>query len=112
MVLGIHLADTLPDLTADTQAGIRGLAHRLGMQRAIGLCWGAFAAAALLTILLSAVIPYRYEWYLPSLLAGSLLMLLGVIIYLTNRSRIKLMALLLEIGALALAVGWVAAITL
>lgn len=112
MVLGIHLADTLPDLTADAKAGIRGLAHRLGMRRALALCWGAFASATLLTLLLSAVIPYRYEWYLPGLLAGSVLMLLGISVYLTNCSRIKLMALLLEVGALALAVGWVAAITL
>jgi 1,4-dihydroxy-2-naphthoate octaprenyltransferase len=112
MVLGIHLADTLPDLTADAQAGIRGLAHRLGKERALGLCWGAFAAATLLTLLLSAVIPYRYEWYLPGLLAGSVLMLLGVSVYLTNHTRIKLMALLLEVGAMVLAVGWVAAITL
>jgi 4-hydroxybenzoate polyprenyltransferase len=112
MVLGIHLADTLPDLTSDVQAGIRGLAHRLGMQRSIGLCWGAFAFATLLTLLLSAVIPYRYEWYLPGLLAGVALMLAGDIVYLTNHLRIKLMALLLEVGVMLLAVGWVAAITL
>ena len=112
MVLGIHLADTLPDLSADTQAGIRGLAHRLGMQRAIALCWGAFAVATLLTLLLSAIIPYKYEWYLPGLITWLILTLAGIGAYLIGPSRVKLMALLLELGALVLAVGWVAAITL
>lgn len=112
MALGIHLADTLPDLTADTQAGIRGLVHRLGKERALVLCWGAFAGAALLTLALAAVIPYRLEWYLPALIAGSTLLLAGVVAYMTDHSRIKLMSLLLEVGALVLAVGWVAAITL
>jgi 4-hydroxybenzoate polyprenyltransferase len=112
MVLGIHLADTLPDLAADTEAGVRGLAHRLGVRSALALCWGAFAASTLLTLLLTIVIPYRSEWYLPGLLVGSVLMSAGVIAYLTDRSRIKLMALLLEVGAMVLAVGWVAAIAL
>ena len=112
MVLGIHLADTLPDLAADMEAGVRGLAHRLGVRSALVLCWGAFAASTLLTLLLTIVIPYRSEWYLPGLLVGSVLMSAGVIAYLTDRSRIKLMALLLEVGAMVLAVGWVAAIAL
>jgi 4-hydroxybenzoate polyprenyltransferase len=112
MVLGIHLADTLPDLAADMEAGVRGLAHRLGVRSALALCWGAFAASTLLTLLLTIVIPYRYEWYLPGLVVGSVLMSAGVIAYLTDRSRIKLMALLLEVGAMVLAVGWVAAIAL
>src|SRR5207248_8429571 len=39
LVLGIHLADTIPDLAADTGAGVRGLAHRLGPGRSLTLCW-------------------------------------------------------------------------
>ncbi|HUP26893.1 MAG TPA: UbiA family prenyltransferase [Chloroflexia bacterium] len=112
MVLGIHLADTIPDLTGDTEAGVRGLAHRIGLQRSLALCWCAFGAAALMTLILSGVLQYRYEWYLPGLFTGTLLMAAGVAIYFLDRRRLKLMALLLELGALVLAVGWVAAVTL
>lgn len=112
LVLGIHLADTIPDLASDTQAGVRGLAHRLGMWRSLLLCWGAFGAAALMTLALWIILPYRVEWYLPGLLLGVLLMLMGVVVNLGDASRVRVMALLLEMGALALAVGWIAAITL
>ena len=112
MVLGIHLADTLPDLAADAQAGIRGLAHRLGMQRSIVLCWATFVIAAFLTLVLTTVIPYRHDWYLPGLISWSALTLAGIGAYLNDNSRVKLMTLLLEVGAMVLAVGWVAAITL
>lgn len=112
LVLGIHLADTIPDLAADTGAGVRGLAHRLGPVRSLALCWGAFAAATLLTLLLWPAIPYRPEWYLPGLALGLLLMGTGVTLYRLDPARVRPMALLLELGSLALAVGWVAAITL
>ena len=112
LVLGIHLADTIPDLASDSVAGVRGLAHRLGLLRSLLLCWGAFAVALLLTFTLSVFISYRMEWYLPGLVGGALLMLAGVAVYLTNRGRVRVMSLLLEVGAIALAVGWVAGIML
>ena len=112
MVLGIHLADTLPDLATDSAAGVRGLAHRLGPRRALTLCWGAFAAAMGLTLVLWVFIPYRAEWYLPGLVVGVLLMVGGVVTYLADARRVRRMSLLLEVGAMALAVGWVAGIML
>ncbi len=112
LVLGIHLADTIPDLAADTQVGVRGIAHRLGMGRSLALCWGAFGAATLMTLALWSILPYRMEWYLPGLVAGGLLMLIAVVVNQRDPSRVRITALLLEVGALALAVGWIAAISL
>jgi 4-hydroxybenzoate polyprenyltransferase len=112
LVIGIHLADTLPDLETDSAAGVRGLAHRLGPQVALFLCWGAFAGAVALTFALWAVIPYRVEWYVPGLVLGVLLIAGGIGVYLVNPGRVRLMSLMLEIGAIALAVGWVAGLML
>lgn len=112
LVLGIHLADTIPDLASDTQAGVRGLAHRIGLHRSLALCWGAFAAGALMTLALSAILPYQLEWYVPGLALWALLMVTGIVLYSLDSSRLRRMTLLLEIGALALAVGWIGAITL
>lgn len=112
LVLGIHLADTIPDLTSDAEAGVRGLAHRIGLHRSLTLCWGAFGTAALMTLALWLILPYRAEWYIPGLVLGLLLMAGGIYTYLNNPARVRVMSTLLEIGALSLAVGWVAGITL
>ena len=112
MVVGIHLADTIPDLQTDAEAGVRGLAHRLGLRRSLALCWGAFIATLSLTLLLWAVLPYRAEWYLPGLAAGALLLVAGISVYMKDPARVRTMSLLLELGAMAAAVGWFAAITL
>ncbi len=112
LVLGIHLADTIPDLTTDAEAGVRGLAHRLGLRRSLLMCWGAFAVGVLLTLALTTFVHYRLEWYVPGLAMGVLLMCVGVATYLREPGRVRLMSLLLEVGAMALAVGWVAGITL
>ncbi len=55
LVLGIHLADALPDLEADTVAGIQSLAHWLGKRRALALCQAAFGA----TLALAAALAWR-----------------------------------------------------
>ena len=112
LVLGIHLADTIPDLAADTEAGVRGLAHRLGLSRSLALCWGAFAVGTLLTLALLPFLRYSLEWYLPGLILGTLLLSAGVMVYLRDPSKVRLMSLLLEVGAMSIAVGWVAGITL
>lgn len=112
LVLGIHLADTLPDLAADAEAGVRGLGHQLGLGNALLVCWAAFGGTALLTLLLTAILPYRLEWYVPGLIVGVLLMAAGVSLYLLDRSRLKTMSLMLELGAIALAIGWFGGITL
>ncbi len=112
LVVGLHLADTIPDLRADSAAGVRGLAHRLGTTRALALCWGAFGGSLLVTLALWTVIPYNVQWYLPGLITGALLMTGGVALYLRDRSRLKMMSLLLELGAMALAIGWLAGLML
>jgi 4-hydroxybenzoate polyprenyltransferase len=112
LVLGIHLADTIPDIESDKQAGAQGLAHRLGMSRSLALCWSAFGAAVLLTLVLWPLLGYKPEWYISGLLAGAILILTGIVLHIGRRIALKTMSLLLEMGALVLAVGWVGAILL
>jgi 4-hydroxybenzoate polyprenyltransferase len=112
IVLVIHLADTIPDLASDTQAGVRGLAHRLGMSRSIALAVAAGLAGLLLTLALWPLLNYRAEWYLPGAVVGVLLMLVGVLIYLKPTPHLKLGSFLLETGALTLSVGWIGGLIL
>jgi 4-hydroxybenzoate polyprenyltransferase len=48
LVIGLHLADTWPDLEADRAQGVRGLAHRLGPRGTAVLLAACFSAAVLL----------------------------------------------------------------
>jgi 4-hydroxybenzoate polyprenyltransferase len=64
LVLGLHLADTLPDLEDDRAHGVRGLAHRLGRAWTCRLMWAAFLATAALLAVLGALPghPSRILW--------------------------------------------------
>ncbi len=112
MVLVVHLADTIPDIASDTTAGVRGLAHRLGMSRSVALALAAGAVGLLLTLALWPFLNYRIEWYLPGAIAGALFMLAGTLIYRGRDPNLKLGSLLLETGALVLSVGWIGGIIL
>jgi 4-hydroxybenzoate polyprenyltransferase len=107
LVVGIHLADTIPDLGTDAEAGVQGLAHRLGMRRSLAVLWGAFIVAIALTLALWPVLRYDAVWYVAGLAACIVLMAAAVVAYRRWPGRPKVMSLLLEMGALALAVGWV-----
>lgn len=50
LVVAVHLVDALADLEADAALGVRGLAQRLGRQRALLACWGALALAQVLAL--------------------------------------------------------------
>ena len=50
LVLGIHLANTLPDLTADRRSGVQGLAHRLGPRWSRYVCWAGYLVAQALVL--------------------------------------------------------------
>ena len=50
LVLGIHLANTLPDLAADRRSGVQGLAHRLGPRWSRYVCWAGYLVAQALVL--------------------------------------------------------------
>jgi 4-hydroxybenzoate polyprenyltransferase len=107
LVVGIHLADTIPDLGTDAEAGVRGLAHRLGMRRSLLVCWGAFVVAIGLTLVLWPVLRYDVAWYVTGLGVCLALMAAAAVAHRRSPGGPKTMSLLLEMGALVLAVGWI-----
>src|SRR5579884_4320594 len=57
----LYLGNTAPDLAADQAAGVRGLAHRLGLRRTLVLCWLGFAVALGAATPIAALAGYRIE---------------------------------------------------
>ncbi|HST06495.1 MAG TPA: UbiA family prenyltransferase [Chloroflexia bacterium] len=112
LALGIHMADTLPDLASDHEAGVRGVAHRLGMMRSVALCGGAFGVALVLTLALWPLLGYRLEWYLLGAVVGTALALASILLYLRGHVWQKTSSMLIEMGTLTLAVGWLGGLML
>jgi 4-hydroxybenzoate polyprenyltransferase len=55
LVVGLHLADTLPDLEGDLAQGLQGLAHRLGAPGTRRLMWGTMLSSPLALVVLAAL---------------------------------------------------------
>ncbi len=66
-VLGVQLAQSIPDVEADRAAGIDSLTTRLGERRALALCWTSVLGSLLLAAI--AVVA-RDAWQWPIWLAG------------------------------------------
>jgi len=110
LVVGLHLADTWPDVEADRAQGLRGLAHVLGPARARWLLWGAFASAPLLLVALAAS-PGRHT---PVLLvtAGAAAALVGLALAISQGGAVRwpVAFVLLACTAIVVGVGWLAAL--
>ncbi|HXG36351.1 MAG TPA: UbiA family prenyltransferase [Dehalococcoidia bacterium] len=110
--LGLHLANALVDFESDGMGGAYGLAHRLGRRRTLLLAWGSPAAALVLAGALTPVVVARPDRALAGIVAGLLLLLLGLGLYGVKPGQ---QALRLNFGLLALATavsgaGWLAAL--
>lgn len=115
LVIGINLANSLPDIETDlTEHGSRGLGHLLGTRRTLLVLWGLFAVAPLICIGLSFFVPVN------RLLAWSacgLALLTVAVSFFAPRIRpgrpgLTLVWQLTTFSTLFVAVGWLGALTL
>ena len=108
--LSVHLSNTAPDLEHDRQAGVRGLAHALGIERTLAIAWGSFAAALILAIALGLLLDYDWPLFLLSAGAAAVLLALAVGAYALRRSQdaLQLGFGLMGIATAVLAGGWLA----
>ena len=105
----LYLGNTAPDIAADSAAGVRGAAHRLGLLRTLRLAWTAQAAAILLGTAFALAGNYRS---IPLLPASALALLLLVIAIIVARPRTQLALVrvwgVLIASSLLFALGWLA----
>ncbi len=113
LFLALHLANALADYAGDTAAGVRGIAQRLGRQRAIAILWSAATLPLLLASALGLALPYRWERLGPALALTLLTILLAAA--LTRRhpgqeAPYRTAFGLLMVSTVILALGWLGAI--
>lgn len=111
--VGIHLADAIPDAQADLAAGVRGLTQLLG-PAALAVCWGLFALADLLVIVLASghIVPVITARLVVTV-AMAVLALAGAVVvwrsHLASKLRLRYHFLALLLAAVFTAGGWLAA---
>ena len=70
-IIGVsaHIANALPDIESDTEAGLQGFVISLGLKKATALCWGLLIAGTLIL----AIASFESSYWLPVILASTLL---------------------------------------
>lgn len=110
-VIAVQIAQSIPDVEADTQGNVRTLAVALGARNARHACWGALLLAA---VLASSLAPWltespRYVWGAAVIAAG--LVALNAIIWARNaRSGALACFPCVATSAVALGIGWTLAL--
>lgn len=108
--LALYLGNTAPDIESDRQAGVRGLAHRLGVGRSLLFAWSSLAAALALGTLIGVLGSYRLTWLLPGAGAGAALLCAAIVV---SRGRLPADLVrgwgLLIAASLLFALAWFAA---
>jgi 4-hydroxybenzoate polyprenyltransferase len=110
-VLGVQLAQSLPDIEADRSAGIDSVTTRLGESRALWLCLGSLIGSLVLALMVTGV---RDGWHWPIELAALVVIaLVGTVLALYRwNQRIGVMAAFpcAAASAAMLGIAWVASI--
>ena len=110
--VGLNVANTLPDLDRDLEAGLKGLTHRLGRNRAIVVLWLLLGSAIVFMALSLHVINVRRTILIPGLAAGALLLALMIADWLVMRSPASLRRTfyLSAVSSLILGCTWIASL--
>jgi geranylgeranylglycerol-phosphate geranylgeranyltransferase len=90
MSLALNVANTIPDLQGDTQYGLQGLAHRLGLEHSLLVLWSCFAGTIILLALTPSIFGNDARYLLPGVLLGGMLLLVMIFDWLLNRSDTSL----------------------
>ena len=111
--LAVHLSNTLPDIEADSTAGVRGLAHTIGADATRRLAWGSFAMALLFAFALGFHLDYDWRPFAAgaalatALLAGAI----GAHVMRPGQAAHQIGFGLIAMATAVLATAWLAAVS-
>jgi 4-hydroxybenzoate polyprenyltransferase len=110
-VIAVQIAQSLPDVEADTRAHVRTLAVALGARWALLACWGALALAAVLAAVLAPWLTDSAHWvWIMAVIAGVLIAVNAAIWSRDRRRGVLASFPCVSVGAVALGIGWALAL--
>jgi 4-hydroxybenzoate polyprenyltransferase len=112
VAIALNLANTIPDLAGDAAYGVRGLAHRLGLERSLLAVWSSFGVTILLLAFTPSLLGGNATYLAPGLAVGCLLLAVMILDRLGNRSEASLKRgwYLSAVTAVVLGGAWVASL--
>ncbi len=112
LLVGVHLAQTLPDTETDRALGVRGLAVTLGRARGVLTVWSALIGAQMLALVTALALNSNLEIVLFALGASFALVAASIALYHRAPTSATLRALfrLVAPSAVILVAGWLAAL--
>jgi 4-hydroxybenzoate polyprenyltransferase len=110
-VISVQIAQSLPDLDADRNSGVRTFAVRLGPQQAHRACWGAMLLAALLAASFAPLLVEQPSRVWLAALSAAVLVAIDALLWRSNRHAGVMAAFpLMALAAAILGVGWTLAL--
>jgi 4-hydroxybenzoate polyprenyltransferase len=109
-VIAIQIAQSLPDIAADRETGVRTLAVMLGTSLARRLCWAALALAAFLAVLASPLTNHPERTWIAAIAALGAIGLNAMIWSRNARMGVLACFPCVATGAVLLGIGWTAAL--
>jgi len=110
-VIAVQIAQSLPDIESDRDAGVRTLAVAIGAGRARQACWGAMILAALLAACLAPWLTNRAAFVWIASLTAAVLVGINAAIWMRSPRQGALACFpCISAGAVALGIGWTTAL--
>ncbi len=112
MSLALNVANTIPDLQGDTQYGLQGIAHLLGLKRSLLVVWSCLGATIIFLALTPSILGNNSIYLLPGILLGTALLVTMILDRLLSRSAASLRRgwYLSAVIAAILGCAWVASL--
>ena len=112
LLVGVHLAQTLPDTETDRALGVRGFAVTLGRARGVLIVWSALIGAQALALLTALALDSNLEIVLLAVGASFALVAVSIALYHRAPTSATLRGVfrLVAPSAVILVAGWLAAL--
>jgi 4-hydroxybenzoate polyprenyltransferase len=112
LLVGVHLAQTLPDTETDLALGVRGFAVTLGRGRGVLAVWSALIGAQLIALFSALALESNIPIVLPTVGTAFALVAASIGLYHANPSSatLRLIFRLVAPSAVILVGGWLAAL--
>ncbi len=112
LLVGVHLAQTLPDTETDRALGMRGFAVTLGRTRGSLVVWSALIGAQMLTLVTALALDSNLEIVLLAVGASCALVAASIALYHARptSATLRVVFRLVAPSAVILVAGWLAAL--
>ncbi len=113
LLVGVHLAQTLPDTETDLALGVRGFAVTLGRARGVLAVWSALIGAQLLALVSALLLNSNTQIVLLAVSVSFALVATSIALYHRSPTSATLRAIfrLVAPSAVVLVAGWLAGLT-